>query len=382
MARTNSNPFTLNVTNPSSPAWLAGMAVGQWKELPGTNLSAIATADWFPTNVVDGFAFEGPDSSFNGWNGASADTRTSTLWKIADGGHTSYYGNQAVKLRLSADVPVWQLARTLTPPALIDCQARLYLDGRPSACHSYYMQQFCETRNRAMRFVSYAVSGSGNEHFPNVIGFDINGGDYDPDGTYPDYPGPIGDGSFYGAGIAKHPSTQDVYVLHAQALRRWNQATNAWIFMAQGASVPWPASAPMCVDDRRNRLFFCGTPRNGGVWGPSTFDLTTLVGQEISLTGGGAAALVSGPYSGMSFVKHPTNSALDQYLFRKSEAGGTVYTINGATLAAEVFATTGGDAIPLPGSTGIHSRWQWMPQLGVMVIAPKYSTNAWVLRVL
>jgi len=79
------------------------------------------------------------------------DTRDSTLYSVANGGHTDYSGNEANAIRLSDNAPAWVERRA--PSSSVGAGEQMYYpDGRPTSRHTYYSQWMIEARNRVMTF--------------------------------------------------------------------------------------------------------------------------------------------------------------------------------------------------------------------------------------
>lgn len=98
------------------PAWLAAQTVNTWTNIPGAafstynpELSALinpnypGTSPWHTSN-----GFPGKN---NAWCGAAWDDSTATFWKMLDGGHADWAGNEPFKVCLNADTLSWSMLR-------------------------------------------------------------------------------------------------------------------------------------------------------------------------------------------------------------------------------------------------------------------------------
>lgn len=356
------------------PAWRVGMAVYEWKQIPGTSMKILADAkgaEW-----TGGLAFvEGPAAIFNDWNGGSLDTRDSTLYMMAAGGHQGYGGNQTIKLKISVDSPAWAEMAPTSDASQVAQDARTYLDGRPPSAHTYFRTQFIEARNRVFRFGSLAVVGTGGTIFPDVRALNLGTGLYEADGTYTDAPG-----ASFARPVCKDPVTENVFLWNND-FYRWNQSDASWELLNSIGTNDQPGGGALCVDTRRNRAFYCGGFVGGQYALPSTIDLTTPYAfNNVTLTGADAAQVHPDEGPGMTFHPHPSDAAQDYFYFRKGVAsGGTVYRINASTFAVDQLTTTGGSSIPL-NTNPIYNRWSKVPQLGGILHAPVWDANVWFLR--
>jgi len=362
----------------SEPSWLSGLAVNAWTEIPGTKLSDLIAAKpaWSASGI---YGVQGPNSIFADYGGLSCDSRDSTLYGLAGGGHRAYAGNQAIKIKLSVDAPAWEEAAPPSDGSQVILGARVYADGRPSSRHSYYGNQFIEQRNRAMCFGTVAAYNAGNADFPNIVSFDPTTGLYEADGTYPDCPLP----KLPDDGICKDPATEDVYVWHSDKLARWNQATNTWTIVIAGG-IPLIITGMMAVDTRRNRLFVPSIYFGGGVHNPATVALGVIPGVITQQTySGDTSYFPVNVTDGTSivFVPHPTDSTQDCFLCRKRAiSGGEVLRINASTFFIDTLATTGGASIPVDVGGGPYNRFLSVPGLNGIAYAPNWDSNVWFLK--
>lgn len=322
----------------------------------------------FPPSVAAG-GIVGAPAKMDAWCGLSIDTRTSTVYSEANGGHADYGGNEVDAMALEVDSPVWverlppSAAGTFTPNN--DNSAR-YDNGMPVSAHTYYSQQYIERRNRAMRFGVGAVFQSGYIS-PAIDGFDttvsVGTNGWDAADAYPSWP------AFdYNVPICKNPKTEDVFAFMANySVYKWTEAANTTEVLGGGyppASMQFAATA---YDTMRDRIFLlCATACH-------TYDPATLAFTAQTLTGAPASTLLGG---GWGMVYEP---ALDAYLLIGPDAGGTVYKVDASTFASTVLTTTGSPPSTNNGQPP-YTRFLYAPNLSGVVWYPQYSYNAWFLR--
>jgi hypothetical protein len=186
------------------PAWRQGMEIGEWREIDGTAMSD------FPPSVAGG-GVVGASSKVIAWCGGSIDTRTSTIWRLAEGGHDDYHGNEVDKFSGEEDEPEWVEMLAGDASDRTSDSSGYYPSGRPTSSHTYYSEQFIESLDRAMRF-GVGSRSPGGEPSTAVDGFDctvaqgVNG--WDAQDTYPDLI--LAQTNIVSC---KDPSTEEVYLV-------------------------------------------------------------------------------------------------------------------------------------------------------------------------
>lgn len=345
------------------PSWRQGIAVGEWRQVANTALaSAPIAVKTFPSLSV-----VGPESKVVAWNGFAVDTRDSSIYSAANGGHMDYAGNEVNRIRLSDNAPTWTEPRAATPVSQIIANTTHYADGRPTSRHSYFGTVVNEVRNRAM-VLSGARWGDGYSLGGVMDGFNLATNDWDGARTFPDAPS-ADFGPYNGWAIIDHKSTGDVYAFANFSVLRWSNATNTWSRRLANTSI-YGQYAPSAVDTKRSRILVAsGNANDHGV-----YDITANTAQNITFTGPNASA-INGE-TGSSMVYDP---ALDAFLFRKTGAGGTVYRINAQTFSVDILPTTGADQLPAT-PNGVWTRFLYVPKLKGIVYFPSYNGNLWFLR--
>jgi hypothetical protein len=370
----------------SVPSWRQNLAVNQWVRITG---SAMAN---FPPSVNPGGEFSNVKNKLDAWNCLSIDTRTSTIWSVANGGRTDYYGNEVMKMDLT-DNPVWveMLPANSLAEFTIPNNSGYYSNGRRCSDHGFYSKVFIEKRNRAMCFGATGITTTDNTDV-NVDGFNcnlapgVNG--WDARGTYPNVPGA---GFATAWATAKDPVTENVYLFghSSQGVLKWTEAAGS------GGSWSKPvASLPMAFDQaasafdsKRNRIFLLVGMVNGVVIPVChTYDINTNAIVARTLTGPAAARANSQSTNdhgrGMVYVR-----AIDSYILRLKEVtgGGTIVVINPETFEATFLTTTGGDLLPgqpppLGTAQNPWGKLLYVPELQGVLLVPNYNSDAWFLR--
>lgn len=344
------------------PTWRQGIAVGEWRQVSGTALSSAPIS----VKTYPSLGNTGPNSKVVAWTGFAVDSRDSSIYSAANGGHMDYAGNEVNRIRLSDNAPAWNEVRASTPASQVIPNTTHYADGRPTSRHSYYGTMVNELRGRTM-VISGARWGDGFSPGGVVDGFNLASNDWDTARTYPD--APIADfGPYNGWTMADQKSTGDIYAFAYFSVLRWSNATNTWTRLLANTAI-YGQYAPSALDTKRNRVFVVGGNNNDH----GIYDLSTNTVQLVSLTGPNAGSLTG---DGNAMVYDP---GLDAYLVRKGDAGGTVYRVNAQTFSVDTLPSTSGAAIPAT-SNGVWTRFLYVPKLKGIVYFPAYGGDLWFLR--
>lgn len=334
------------------PRSIESLSPGEWLELPGTALSSID-----PSPLPPGAT--GPASKVIAWTSFAADSRTSSIYSIAGGGHTDYAGNEADCLSLDTTSWGW---RRLRAPSLPVRDSAYYEDGRPSSRHHYFGVTIDESGGRVMLFGG-ARWESGNE-LMTVDSFNLATNDYSPQGTHPDIPAPVRGQAV--KAVCRDPRNDDVYVFANYSVARWQRASNSWTTpMSNGA--PFFDDNATAFDTRRNVIHLL-------VGDGENFEYNVAANSFQARTTSG----VNVPQrEGMALVYVP---AIDAFLVRAGTAGGAVLRIDAATFEVSSFPTTGGSAIPAT-INGPYNKFLYLPRLQGCAYVPSHGSNIWFLRV-
>lgn len=341
------------------PTWRQGIAVGEWRQIAGTELSSAPIA----VKTYPSLGIEGPEAKVTSWNGYSFDSRDSSVYSVANGGHGAYAGNEVNRIRLSDNQPAWTEPRAATPVSQVVADVPHYADGRPTSRHTYYGSIINEKFNRAM-LINGSQYANGNA-LQAFDGFNLSSNDWDAANTFARPPDSLT--KVYGAAMALHKASGDLYAFAWSTSHRWNSATNTWTSSSTSFDAQYAASA---VDTKRSRILLLGG--DGNI--QAIYDIATGVMQSVTLSGAEAGS-VSGQGNGMVY-----DPVLDVFLLRKDSAGGDVYRINAQSLSVDKLPTSSaGSQIPAA-PRGVWSRFMYVPTLKGVVFFPTYSGNMWFLR--
>ena len=277
------------------PAWANG-PVDEWVSIPNTQLLAAMT----DPNPGGSKAF------ITSYCGAALHPDTLDLYVIG-GGHASYAGNEAYKLVLDSEQPTWVKLSSPTSGQLYDPIAfaadpkgfPYYLDGRPSARHTWDAIHVIPERNAVCLFGAGAVWGNGNGGFPNVDAWDIGTRDYVARGAFRDCP-------FQTAGMLCVKDAEGNVSIQEQsgsaAIYKWTIPDECEV-KANGGVHNY---ATACYDSLRNRVVRFpdnrNAPINGRYWSCSGPVVPTSFMFSSAPTG-----------SWQGYVRH--DPFLDRYLF-------------------------------------------------------------------
>lgn len=346
---------------PGEPLWRQGQAVNTWREIEGSSLSLC------PPTVNP--SERSPQYKLNCWNGLSIDTRTSTVWAVANGGHDDYHGNEVNRISLEVDAPAWIEVYRSSSGFSRPSNTPRYSDGTPPSIHGYWSQQFIESRNRAMRFGLGAASTHGHsppslDGFSSLVSVGTNG--WSEVGDFPDWPAYTTDSP-----ICKDPVTEDVYCFYENyRVSKWTNATNSMETLTTNPPDTMTKAAS-AFDPVRSRIFLASSQ---GAW---TFDPSTKSFTGRTLTGAVAAGVLTDQNGA---IYEPE---LDAFLVLRNVDANTVvvYRVDAATFEVTTLSTTGG---PVPcgntSATRPYSKFLYAPNLGGCIWFPLYAENGWFLR--
>ena len=341
------------------PAWRQGQAVGEWRQLSNSALSAA------PRAVVVG-GNTGPESKVIAWTSFVIDARNSSVYSVANGGHHDYAGNEVNRIGLLDSAPKWTEPRPSTPSSQTTDSAAYYADGRPTSRHTFYGATMNESRNRAM-----VLGGSqwGNGFMLSTMdGFNLGANDWDAGSSFPNAPSEFTNAM--GSAVTEHKATGDIYVFAGYAVVRWNSASNTWTRLLTNAAT-YGQYAASAMDTKRNRILVVGGQTNDH----GLYDMSSNSMANVTTFSGPNAGDMTGD-TGNGLVYDP---GLDVYLLRKAGAGNTIYRINAQTFYVDTLPSTNGASIP-SATNGVWNRFLYVPQLKGVIYFPSYDGNAWFVR--
>jgi hypothetical protein len=330
---------------------MAGAAVGQWIEIPGT---------------------AGAGGAVLAYSGFAYNELTNEILIAAAGGHLDSADNRVVSLRLTADAPTWTLR--MAPSTLTKYDVPYYPDGKPTSRHVYSSLQFVPQVNRLMLFGCRGAVGNAYT-FTTVDAFNLDTNTWDPAGTWADTP--IGDqGAVMVRGSGEVWSTN---------LSRWSPVTRSWtkpITNRTTDQVRWP----IAHDSRRNQLFTLNWSDGMG------FSTQAMYATVVPCNGSVQTGIAFTPSAALdSFIADkPTYSAMDydpdndRFLFYCGQGAGAgrVYMVKpneGATWDLNFLATTGNLPPATPGD-GVQNRFRYVSALKGFVLLPKGTSNLFFIR--
>lgn len=335
------------------PAWLAGAAIGQWVEIPGTSGAGGAAA-----NAYSGIAFN---------------ERTNEILIAAAGGHNDSYDNRVVSLRLTDNAPKWVVRSAPSTSTLKD--VAYYPDGKPTSRHLYATMHFVPQVNRLMLFGTRGAAGNAY-FFPATNGFNLDTNTWDPAGTWADIPS----GSDFGAVMLR--STGEVWSVN---LARWSPATKQWTRPITNRTNDL-VRMPIAHDERRNQLF---TLNWGDGFGYGTQQLYSTI---VPVNGSSQYKISFNASAALTQLKadKPTYSAMDydpendRFLFYCGQGAGAgrIYVIkpNAGTIWDISFLQTTGKLPPATPSSGVQNRFRYVPALRGFLLMPNASSNLFFIR--
>ena len=342
------------------PAWRQGIPVGQWRQIGGTAMASAPLAiETFPA-----LGNTGPSAKVVAWTGLAIDTRDSSLYSAANGGHMDYAGNEVDRIRLSDNSPGWTESLASTPLAQIVASATHYADGRPASRHSYYGEVVNEQRDRAMT-LGGSRFGSG-DIVSTVDGFNLANNNWDAAGSFPDSLPELF--AVAGAAIVDDKATGDVYAFANWNVLRWSNSSNTWTRVAS-ATIAYGQFSASAFDSQRNRILVIGGNANDH----ALYDLATNTAQNVNFSGPEAAS-ITGDGNGMIY-----DPLLDAFLLRKPGPGNTVYRINAQSFTVDTLPNSEGTSLPTA-PNGVWRRFLYVPALKGVVYVPTYTDNIWFLR--
>jgi hypothetical protein len=339
------------VSTTGMPVWMAGAAVGQWIEIPGTS--------------------GGGGSGVFAYSGFAFKEQTNEIVIAAAGGHGDSSDNRVVSLRLADDAPRWQLR--MAPSTVVVKDVPYYPDGKPTSRHLYSSSHYVPQVNRVMLFGVRASFGSTD--FPNVDGFNLDTNAWDPPGTWVNVP-------FGELGAVVVRATGEVW---GTKLSRWSPTTKTWtqpITTRTNDFVRWP----IAHDSRRNQLF---TLNWGDDFGAGSGVFATVVpcagSTQTSISFKPSAALDSfiadkPTYAGMDY--DPDN---DRFLFYCGQGAGAgrVYVVTpnaGTTWDMSFLPISGNKLPPATPVSGVHNAFRYVPALRGFVLMPTAQSNLFFIR--
>ena len=337
-----------------TPAWMAGKAIGEWFEIPGTSGAGGAAVD--------------------AYSGMAINDLTSEILIAAAGGHLDSYDNRVVSINLASDTPSWTLR--LAASKSYAQNVAYYADNMPASRHIYSSLHFVPQVNRLMLFGARAVYGSAWD-FAKIDAFNLDTNTWDKAGTWADMPA-----GYYGA--AQIRGTGEIV---STGLKKWSPADRKWsdlVTSPNGDPVRWP----IAFDARRSQMFNLQ-------WGDGqSYDPQRLVASRVPLGSGQQISVSFNPSSAFTQWQNdkPSYAALDydpdgdRFLFYagQGDAAGRVYVIKPNDGNVWDMSLLSAGSVKVPASpdngSGMQNRMRYVPALRGIVLLARGSANLFFLR--
>jgi hypothetical protein len=375
-----SNTGALTITSTTFPTWRTGLTLGQWTRRTGTALSTVN-----PSPQREGQT--GPASKIVAWTSFVVDPTTSKLYVGPDGGHGDYGGNEVDVLNLEANTLAWAEDRASATDAVIVPVVDYYSTSpvEPTSVHSYYGKVFIRGRREMLSIAGARYDPAGGSGTLRAAAYNVDTKVWAAPNTWQNQPTALNSSGEVPA-FSQDTSTDDIYAFANYSAWRMSVSTRTWTLLRDTISTGGGLSANLncynacsAYDSTRARFLIAGGFHSARhVYTPAT-NVAAVV------TFGGSQSSVIGSTQGAALVYVPR---LDKFLYKRNEAGGTVYQIDPATWAVEVYTTTGGSDIVQTawssGATGLYNKFLNVPRLsGLVLITANVATwgqdNVWFL---
>lgn len=355
---------------PATPAWLRGVPLNRWVEIPGTILAGSPGAPG--EDPLDPYAMS--NRSIGAYSGMAMRDDTAELFVAAAGGHGDSSDNSVRSIALLADAPAWQLRSSASAQSDRLPDVAYYLDGKPTSRHTYWSTQWSRTRGRVMLHRTRFSYGSAVS-FDDSNGFDPATNRWDPDNTWAD-----------GKTAQCHDADDNVWAMAGTSLFKWVAATDTWALTRdfRGDSFPY---GPLAFDPVRQQLF---TLAWGDGQGYGTGVTAFVVANEGTTRT--PVSFDSGPGLTSFMAEQPAYAALDydpgadHFLFFAAQAGALdhVYVVTpkaSGPWALELLALDPSSVVPVTaGGGGLMNKFQYVSTLGGFVLFTSAVKPVYFLR--
>lgn len=328
----------------SRPAWVEALPLLTWAEVPNTSYQT-AMSGYSATGKIGITAYSGAFVTHTGIG-------------FFGGGHSDYDGNEVLYCDLSAATPQTVVLRGRSSPAANNVTHGS--DGRPVSRHTAGHIHYISSLNRMMAFGGFAMASNANG-FTNVDAFNMATNEWDAANTWTATP----DQDNVSHWACKDKFENLYYQSTANSnLYRWNKASNTWTNLGSRSAYNYDACA--VLDPVRNRIIRLGSS-------PARFDLDSSAA-ETSVTFSGVGG---GTGQSTSAIWCPDRNTI----LTKPWSGTTVYEIDPATFTVSTLSVSGTPTAPdTPAYGNLYGRFNYIESLGLVVMAPAYSSNLWVFR--
>lgn len=187
----NSIPFDYELT--SRPTWWTNAATSEWIAMTGGAADTMSVVDPCPAGTCSYSGVQKQAGAVAGdWVGGVASQ--DSLLIVAQGGHEAYGGNEVYEFVFSEATPRWY--RRTDPSTNAPYGVAYYPDGKPTARHGYNHDCFIPagTTNGNRWYAPWIQNGwnSDGNSFADGSSWRRDTYTYDPQGTFPNFPGERG----------------------------------------------------------------------------------------------------------------------------------------------------------------------------------------------
>ena len=356
----------------ATPAWLAGAALNQLIEIPGTVLAGSPGAPG--QDPRDPYA--PVNRGIRAYSGMAIREDTSEIIVAASGGHSDSADNGVRSIALNVDAPTWALRKAPSPAEQVVADQPYYADGQPSSRHVYWSINWIPSRNRLMLHSSRFVYGVGVT-FRDSNGFDLATNTWDADNTWSDAAPALP--------VCREVDSSDCWAIgNDGTLYKWTAASDTWTLKGTFDS-SFPFSPPMVHDPARHQLFSLA-------WGNGQANGSGLVAYVVTNDGATRSPITFNPSAAFTQwqADTPYYAAMEYdpehgcYLFYSAQEGATqrmyVITPNAGTVwDMSLLPLAAGSVTPVQ-ANGLMSRMRYVPALKGFVIFSDATTNLYFIR--
>ncbi len=332
---------------------------GQWYQAPSSNLSSL---DPCPASNCSYSGVEGHTAVMNSWSGGAYDTKRDRLI-VWGGGHNAYAGNEVYVF----DIATLTWSRATEPSTSIAADTLYYLDGKPSARHTYNMLVYVP--DPVDRFMAVGagstygeVGGSGSA----VDAFNFATNTWSARASIP---GAAGYAAMYGSVAAYDAGSGHVWFHDTLSgtLREYDPLANTWQVRVSNYLEDYSTAA---VDPVRHLMVTVG-----GKTGILAWNLSSPTGAPVKPTTSGDTTIESAQAPG--FVYDSASK-----LFVGWDGGSAVYTLNPSTWVWTKINPAGSNTVTPTASEarGTYGRFQYVPSKNVFVAVNRTTENVYFYR--
>lgn len=343
---------------PTLPTWLTTNvpATFTWYEIPNSSPLLAMTSYSPPADI--------PKTGAAAYSGAAFKAAGSEILLVANGGHSDYAGNEAVKIALGLNTVAPELLRA--PTAVVGAgNVSHYGDGRPASRHTGWDLQYIAARDRVFLMGAVGLYGGSALDSTAVDAFNLATNDYDAAGTWAAAPA---------LDNVLHWAVQDadgnVWVQStagATQLHKWTQATATWSTIGTRSFATY--LTPAVFDPVRNRIVRIHP--TAGMY----LDLSAGAAETAVSFSGAAAGYGTGGLSAVWCAERGT-------ILTMPWNAAAVYEIDPVTWVCSALSLSGSAYTPAtPANNYLCGRFGYAPELKLAWVLPSYSHNVWCFRV-